>query len=216
MGRIKAFSQAWQGLRGMELEEGSQIAGQAFIYAVSALTVDRVMVMTPDVIPHAGLEGLGALLYIYIPAFIAPNRPDIDDGNIIAAVYGIGEGKGSRTWYYIPSVGEGYRRFGWVGIPLMYGLSGIIFGAAFAICWAKRQRREWAAMLVFLLLQAPAVWSFTFNTAFYFALSYVPKYYIYFFVLSKLQDVFSSFHKIIRRPGLMHHSGDASCQGWSL
>jgi hypothetical protein len=212
--RITAFSQAMQGLKAMELE-GSQIANQAFIYAISAITVDRVMVMTPDVIPYAGFENLDALLYIYIPAVIASNRPEINDGNIIAAIYGMGYGTKS-TYYYIPSVGEGYRRFGWVGIPLMYAISGIIFGAAIAICWAKRQKREWAALLVFLVIQAPAVWGFTLNYMFYFALFYVPKYYIYLAVLSKLQDVFASFHKIIRRPGIMHHSGDTSCQGWSL
>jgi hypothetical protein len=209
--RISAFSQAMWDLKAAEAE-GKEAPNKAFIYAISAITVDRVFVMTPNVIPYAGLKNIDALLYIYVPAFIAPNRPEISDGNSIAAIYGMGKGTKS-TYYYIPSVGEGYRRFGWLGIPLMYALSGIIFGAVVAICWAKRQKREWAAMLIFLVLQAPATWSFTLNYLFYFALFYVPKYYIYFFVLRKLQDVFTSFCNIIQGPGLVRQgSGDALLQ----
>jgi len=211
--RILAFSQARVDLKAA-VEGGKKYANEAFIYAISAITADRVMVMTPDVIPYAGLENLDALLYIYIPAVIAPNRPEIADGNLIAAIYGVGEGT-KRTYFYIPSVGEGYRRFGWVGIPLMYGLSGIIFGAAVAICWVKGQRREWAAMLVFLVIQAPSVWGFTLNYMFYFALSYVPKYYIYFAVLSKLQDVFTSFHNTILGRVPVQRSVSPSPQEWS-
>lgn len=205
--RVNKFYSARQDLGALE-SMGAKTANQALIYAISAMTVDRVMVMTPDVIPHAGFENLDALFYVYIPAIIAPNRPEISDGNNIAFSYGVGGGPGSGSYLYIPSVGEGYRRFGWVGIPLMYALSGIIFGTACAICWTKRQRREWAAMLAFLVLQAPAVWGFTLNYLVYFALFVVPKYYIYFFVLRKLQDVFTSSYKTIRRPGYMHRSGD--------
>lgn len=211
--RISAFSGAVQGLRTMEVE-GSQIANRAFIYAISAITVDRVMVMTPDVIPYAGFENLDAIFYVYIPSLIYPDRPEISDGNIIAAIYGMGDGTKS-TYFYTPSVGEGYRRFGWVGIPLLYGLSGIIFGATIAICWTKRQERAWAAMLAFFLLESPSVWGFTFNYMFYFILFYVPKYYVYFAVLSKLQDVITSFHKTILRPSLIKRSGGTSLQGWS-
>lgn len=212
-GRISAFSEAIQGLRTLE-KEGSQIANRAFIYAISAITVDRVMVMTPDVIPYAGLSGLDAILYIYVPAIIYPDRPEISDGNIIAGVYGMGEGTKS-VFYYTPAVGEGYRRFGWAGIPLLYGLSGIIFGAAIAICWTKRQKREWAAMLAFFLLEGPNVWAFTFNYMVYFILFYAPKYLVYFAVLGRLQDVVVSFHKTILRPRLVQRSCDPSLQGGS-
>jgi hypothetical protein len=211
--RLSAFSKATHGLRAVEAS-GAQVANQAFIYAISAIVVDRVMVMTPSVIPHAGFQNLGALLYMYIPAVIAPNRPEIADGNLIAATYGIGYGRG-KTHYYTPSVGEGYRRFGWVGIPMMYALSAIIFGVTVAICWAKRQKREWAAMLVFLVLQSPGVWSFTFNYAVYFALFYVPKYYIYFALLSKAQEVFTSCHDTLRNSVLVQRSRSMLCQGGS-
>jgi len=210
LGRISAFSEAIQGLRTVEAE-GSQIANRAFIYAISAITVDRVMVMTPDVIPYAGFSGLDAILYIYVPSIIYPDRPEISDGNIIAGVYGMGEGTKS-VFYYTPAVGEGYRRFGWVGIPLLYGLSGIIFGAAIAICWTRRQKREWAAMLAFFLLEGPNIWAFTFNYMAYFILFYVPKYYVYFAVLGKLQDVAASFHKTILRPRLVRCSAAPSLQ----
>jgi len=122
-------------------------------------------------------------------------------------------GEGTKSvFYYTPAVGEGYRRFGWVGIPLLYGLSGIIFGAAIAICWTRRQKREWAAMLAFFLLEGPNIWAFTFNYMAYFILFYVPKYYVYFAVLGKLQDVAASFHKTILRPRLVRCSAAPSLQ----
>jgi hypothetical protein len=200
--RISVFSKAMRDLK-LEEMEGRSRTNEAFIYAISAIVVDRVMVMTPQSISYAGFKNLDALFYIYIPKVIMPNRPEISDSNDIAIIYGAGTEKSRQ---YVPSVGEGYRRFGWAGISLMYALSGIIFGAGVSMCWAKRQKREWAALLVFLIFQSSATWSFTLNYLFYFALFYVPKYFIYFILLAKLQDAFISFCNIIRKSRCIHQS----------
>lgn len=183
--RAAAFSDASDAIRS-RAADGTANAYQAVIYAASAIVVDQVMILTPDVIPYARFEDLSALFYIYVPKVFAPNRPEIDDGNLTAAKYG---SYSPGSFYYTPSVGEGYRRFGWLGIPIMYGLSALVFGTTLGLCWAKRHKRAWMALLAFLVTQAPGVWGFTLNYLFYFALFYVPKYYLYFLVLSAAQDV---------------------------
>ncbi len=198
--RLSVFVQFAKFANSGEATPGEKVANQAGIFAISTLTVDRIMAMTPDIIPHAGFDNMDAVFYVYMPAVLAPNRPDIDDGNIIAFDYGVGEGKGARSWVYTPSVGDGFRRFGWLGIPLIYTFSGIIFGASVGICWVKRQKPVWAAMLVFLVLQTILAVGFTFNYLFYFALFFLPKNFFYFFVLKKLQVFITSFYCCFRKP----------------
>ena len=184
--RVSAFIEAAQELNTIN-RAGWHSSNEAFIYAVSALTVDRVMVLTPGIIPYAGFENLDALLYVFIPKVFFPDRPELADANLIAFRYGVGSGD-NTSFVYIPAVGEGYRRFGWVGIPIIYALSSVIFGLWTGISWAKRARREWTALLVFLVYHAPVVWSATFNSAIHFATFYVLKYYIFLSGLRILQD----------------------------
>jgi hypothetical protein len=166
---------------------GGQPGVAAFLYAVSALTVDRVMILHPDTLPFDGFQDVDAVLYSWVPKVIYPNRPEIGDGNTLAFRYGQGSDNGT-TFAYIPSVGEGYRRFGWIGIPFMYTLTGLIYGGLMALAWAKRQKREWVAMLVFLIVEAQSIWSMTLKYALYFLIFFVVKYYIFFFVIKKLQE----------------------------
>lgn len=184
--RIDALNEANNELQSVS-GGSSQDTSAAFIYSVSALTVDRVMVLTPDVIPYAGFENMDALLYIFIPKVFLPDRPELDDANRIAFSYGVGTGD-NTSYVYIPAVGEGYRRFGWVGIPVIYAVSAVFFGLWTGVCWAKRAKREWIALMVFLVVQAPGVWSATFVSAVYFATFTMLKYYVFLVVLRVLQD----------------------------
>lgn len=196
------------GARASALIEASQDTGDygiagpearlaPFIYAISAITVDRVMVYTPEIVPYAGIENLDAIFYAYIPKVILPSRPDLNDSNAIAARYGIGNGT-NTAYYYIPSVGEGYRRFGWLGIPVIYSFTASIFGFLSGVSWAKRRKREWAAAMIFVVLQSAGVWSFTMLYAFYFVLFVIPKYFLFFFISARLQQCLSSILRALR------------------
>lgn len=165
-----------------------------FVVAVTALTVDRIMVMTPSEKPFVGTEGMDALLNLYIPKFIKPNRLDINDGHKIAEEYGLHAGT-KNTFFYVTAVGEGYRRFGWVGIVLLYGFSGIFYGMLCSFFWGFRRSRVGLSMLFFLLLLAPGVWSFTFNYAIYFFFFVVPKYLLVFIFFSLLADRVARYSK---------------------
>ena len=181
--------------------EGQKNRYEAVTHSVSAITVDRVMALTPGTIPYAGLENLSAAFYGFIPKVIWPDRPVIDDADLIAFRYGVGPGD-NTSHVYIPAVGEGYRRFGWVGIPLIYALSGIVFGFWIGVSWAKRDRREWMAMLIVFVLFAPGVWSSTFNSLIYSAIFVPLKYFVYLSLFRILQDGLASFGVLRHTPGI--------------
>ena len=133
-GFIKRFTTLTESLSKNDVNNGtSNLIIAPFIYAVSVHTADVVFKKTPSNIPYAGFDNIFASLYGFIPSFFKVIRPDIEDGSYIAAQYGIGFGKGSKSWEYTPSVAEGYRRFGWVGIFIIYAISGILFSTLFGI-----------------------------------------------------------------------------------
>lgn len=161
---------------------------------VTAPAVDRVMIWTPDSIPYIGFEGLDAIIYVWAPLALYPDRPSLNDGNNAAAEYGVGfkDGigpTGGRTFTYMPAVGEGYRRFGWPGIPVFYAVGGAIFGAMAGLTWAKRNRREWMAMMAWVLLNAQMPMGLTPVAGSYIVAVLVPRYFVLFLLLRWVQDV---------------------------
>ena len=162
--------------------------------AITAATVDRIMEDSPDRVPFAGFRDLDRIAYVWTPKVLDPDRPSLSDGNSIAIEYGVGH-DGIKSWSYTPTVGEGYRRFGWIGIPLVYGLVGVVFGALAGGSWARRRQREWAAFVVFLFLQAPSVWSSTLLSLAHFALWECPKTFLFFYALRRLQDFITGLRR---------------------
>jgi hypothetical protein len=176
----------------LETEANRTSAFDVFCHAITAIAVDRILEQTPDRVPFAGFRDLERIAYVWVPNIIDPDRPTLSDGNSIAAEYGVGH-DGIKSWAYTPTVGEGYRRFGWLGIPVVYGLVGLIFGATTGACWARRRQREWAALVVFCFLQAPFMWSSTVLSLAYYALWTFPKFFVFFYALRKLQDLLAAF-----------------------
>jgi hypothetical protein len=158
---------------------------EPFVVAVTALTVDRVMVLTPSEIPFSGFNGMEALRNIYFPKFINPNRLDINDGNKVAEIYGIPPGT-KNTYFYVTAVGEGYRRFGWVGVVLSYAFSGVFFGACFSFFSKFKNSAVSLSMLILIFLHSPGAWAFTYNYGIYFFFYTVPKYFLAFFIIYQI------------------------------
>jgi len=185
--RVGAFSSAATDLRDQS-QEGRASALDIFWQAVTAVTVDRIMDYTPDRVPFAGFRDLERVLAVWRPKIIDHDRPSLSEGNEIATEYGSGH-DGVKSWAYTPTVGEGYRRFGWVGIPLVYGFVGLIIGGLTGICWARRRQREWAALLAFCFVTAPGTWSSTLLSAFHHLAWNFPKLFVLFYALRRLQDL---------------------------
>jgi hypothetical protein len=156
--------------------------------AATAVAVDKVMILTPDVIAFQGFDDLQRALLIWIPRIVSAAKLSVQDGNEAAVRYGVGTLDGT-SFMYMPSVGEGYRRFGWAGVVIVYTLLGIVYGLSAGIAWRFRHRREWAAMLMFITIAAGGVWSSTILSLAYEALWVIPKYFVFFFVIRVMQDI---------------------------
>ena len=162
-----------------------------FVYAVSAHTADLVFEKTPNQIPYAGFKNMLAPFYGFIPSFFKIERPDIDDGSYIAADYGNGLGKGSKSWEYTPSAAEGYRRFSWFGIILIYSINAFFFSTLFFICNFKSYNVIYLSMLIILILAAPGVWAFTFNYMFFYFMFVFTRYIILFSFIALFIKLFT-------------------------
>lgn len=197
-GFIKRFTTLTESLSKNDVNNGtSNLIIAPFIYAVSVHTADVVFKKTPSNIPYAGFDNIFASLYGFIPSFFKVIRPDIEDGSYIAAQYGIGFGKGSKSWEYTPSVAEGYRRFGWVGIFIIYAISGILFSTLFGIFYNKKNSYFTNSILMLLFLSVPGVWSFTFNYLFFYFLFVLTRYFIlflFFYFILNIKYNKISFH----------------------
>ncbi len=173
-------------------QEGSVGLADAMIRENTAHTADLIFLLTPRYIPFAGLDGLDRLLYLYVPRVLAPNRKSLDDGAETTCLYGVAAGQKRASdpmcavGDYTPLVGEGYRRFGWPGIPLLYAQNAIVFGVALGWAWNSRGRLAWVAILVMLILSSYRVWLHTFLATFYLVGWIIPKYVIALWALYKL------------------------------
>jgi hypothetical protein len=92
-------------------------------------------------LPPAGHRGLGALRFLWIPKHLYPNRPEINDGHLIAKqIMGMeneGVVGGKHIWF--PNVtfgGDLYRRYRWPGVVIGAGLFGLFY-ALMARLWYK-------------------------------------------------------------------------------
>ncbi len=184
--RTAAFSHAAADLE-MQPSQGETSSLGIFLQSVTANTVDRIMEQTPDRVPFAYFRNLDHVLYVWMPRVIAPDRPSVYESNDIANEYGVGH-DGVKSWTYTPTVGEGYRRFGWAGISWVYAFVACIYGATTGLCWARRRQREWAALLVVCFVEAPGAWSSTVLTCITRLLWNLPKYMVFFIALRCAQD----------------------------
>lgn len=160
-----------------------------FLERITTFSVDRVFILTPREIPFAGLEGIENVLYSFVPRVVLPYRPELADGNELAIRYGAA--LPDTTGSYMPAVGDGYRRFGWPGIVLVYAFSASLFGAVASVAYHLRSRREWMAMLVFTVISATEIMINTLQFHFYLLLWVLPKYLVFFYLLRWAQDIFS-------------------------
>jgi len=181
--RISSFSQAASNfIEVFSLHQATEV----FMRNVTAHAVARVFLLTPKVIPFAGLEGVGEIPFGLVPRVINPNKPNLQDGNELAILYGnqSKHGKGG----YMPAVGDGYRRFGWLGVALLYVFSAAVFAPPLAWFWARRGRCEWLTVFLVITLSAGEVFSASLLRNFYFLLWIVPKYIIFIWLFGKFSE----------------------------
>jgi hypothetical protein len=187
------LSERWSGLAesshlfSQSRSQGDEKGVESFLYAITAHAVDRVFALTPESMPFVGLSGMENLRYVLVPRVVSPNRPDPDDPNGLAIEYGAAA-RGLKGSYF-PTVGDGYRRFGWPGIALLYGWLAVIWAFCGAWAWNRRWQPQWMAFFVALIVMSPGIWSTTLPYSFYIVGWMFPKYFLVLWAATKLQTL---------------------------
>jgi hypothetical protein len=181
-------------------------ASRTFLERISDPTVDLVFIQTPSFVPYAGFNGLDKLAYVYIPQFVWPERPELLDGNHIANVeYGAADPTASGTSLSV--VADGYRRFGWLGIPILYTLIASCCGIIASMAWKRRDRPEWVSTLLVLIMCLNGENTIaSMVSTLYFLLWTFPKYLGFFWVISLFSDVIdkaSTARRAVMRAGVV-------------
>lgn len=208
IGASESLSDRWSGFVQSarefhsETSVGGYGAADVFLERATTFSVDRVFVLTPREIPFAGTEGIENVIYALVPRVLIPDRPVLVDGNELAIRYGAAPP--DATGNYMPAVGDGYRRFGWPGIVLIYAFAASLFASIAAVAYSHRTRREWMAMLVFTTLSASEIMITTLMSGFKTLLWEMPKYLVFFWFLRWLQDVVVAFRKRLHNGTLAH------------
>jgi len=195
--RWSAFEQSMSDYSS-DIETGGQSVPNVFFQRTTTWYVDRVFVFVPSVIPFAGFETLENVIYVYTPKVINPDRPEIAEGDDLAIRYKAAAP--GTTGSYMAAVGEGYRRFGWIGIPLWYGVLGAYFGTAAGIAWSKRNSLKWVAFFVFVTISASEAMISTVLWSCYVLLWVFPKYFLLFMILDWISLKLSP-SRLSRTPG---------------
>ncbi len=168
----------------------------------TAHTVDLIFLFTPSVIPYSGFDKLERIPYIFVPRILLPNQPKLETGGEIAFFYQVvnnpamandpRQGAGN----YTPTVGDGYRRFGWIGIPVLYALQAVIFGFLLRWTWEKKERIDRLAMALWLLWTMTGVWSMPLLDLFYTVGWTIPKYFFFFWFLNWISNRFARKRRV--------------------
>jgi hypothetical protein len=165
-------------------------ASSVFFDRLSPDPVDYIFLKTPQEIPYAGLSGMSRVLYMFVPQTLLPDRPDLIDGNEVAIEYGAG--RAGSTGNSLSVVADGYRRFGWPGIVMLYALIAACAAFVSAKAWGHRNRLEWLSSLIVLLvcLNGENTLS-TLVSTFYYVIWIFPKYFLFFLALRIVSELFA-------------------------
>ena len=113
--------------------EGKDTLGLASksLQRASLLTqVAHVIDMTPSVVPFQEGETYRFLGVTFIPRFLWPDKPTVNDANKFYQVaYGLTTEKGlAGVSIAVGSLAEGYINFGWIGVTGVMLLVGVVLG----------------------------------------------------------------------------------------
>jgi len=127
-------------------QDGMRLFGERLVGTVDPLIYE----MTPNVIPYAGFERFGSILWVYVPYFLYRDRPVMVGGKYIGEIY-LGR-ELIRTSIGSSLVGDWYRRFGWPGIVIGMGVVGLLVsGYLHIVVSGVRKQRLWAISLWLLV-----------------------------------------------------------------
>lgn len=131
--------------------------GYSFFGMEDALIYAR----TPSPLANVGFSGFNAIPLTWIPTTLAKNKPKLLDSEMILIGYDMPAGQ--ATGLSISLTADSYRRFGWVGIPIVVLAAFAIYGALirWMLTW-WRHGSLWGWALLFFTMTF--FWSRPFGT----------------------------------------------------
>lgn len=143
--RLKAITEAH------ERAEKANVSGMYLLGERLVGTIDNVVYeTTPALIPHAGNQNIGAILWLYVPYFLYPYRPIMVDGKAIAEEYLgralVGTSIGTSL------TGDWYRRYGFAGVVVGMALMGIGVGLYQRALFYGVEKQRYFALALWLVL----------------------------------------------------------------
>ncbi len=180
-----------------ELFNDSKRTSNLFITGLALVGASDYIIYenTPATVPYAGWENIDAVLYIWIPKILYPEKPLLLDGDDIAGSYtGI---KHERSSANISFYADMYRRFGWFGVFIGYIIFAIFYSRVIAFIFRVYYKQDalFGFLLILLCLSfLQVVPHSTLLTTFWIWLWDIPKYILAFMVLHKL----ATFHNQVK------------------
>jgi hypothetical protein len=132
-----------------------------FGYSFYSLEDVKVYALTPNPVPHVGFSGFEAIPFTCIPTTIARNKPRLLDAEFVVGSYDTPPTQVIGT--SISLAADGYRRFGWAGIPAVVLIGFGMYGALtrWMLTWWRRGTL-WGWALLFFSMSF--FWSRPFST----------------------------------------------------
>jgi hypothetical protein len=130
-------------------------------YSLYGFEDPNVYGFTPDKMPHAGFSGFEAVPLTWVPSYFLRDKPVLLDAEYIAGSYldppikMVGHG--------ISLTADAYRRFGWIGVPVVVFSAFFLYGALcrwFLSWWTRKTLFGWALVAFAALF----FWSRPFGT----------------------------------------------------
>jgi hypothetical protein len=124
-GRLAAFDDALERLSWQQSQtggrEGFSTLGKALLGRSDAI----IYQLADEGVPHAWFNNFDAIPYTFVPSFMMRNKPILIDSNIIYWNY-LGEMDGTGRGMSVEA--DAYRRFGWLGVPVVIAFYFWLYG----------------------------------------------------------------------------------------
>lgn len=118
----------------------------------SLLYVAHTLEWVPRYVPFAGSDRWWPIVYSYIPRVIWADKPDLTGvfNQKYTVAFGLQSEAGtSTTTIHLPQMSDAYWAFGWLGVAIAGGLTGLLLGV-YEGAFAKGSWTSWTVGMLFL------------------------------------------------------------------
>ena len=184
--RVAAISETFKSMGSVNINSNIELTGTSLIGVFS----DRLIYeKTPNLIPYAGWEEMTNVLYVFMPSFLFPNKPQLYGSDRMLQPYtGVLWERSNGT---ISLNADLYRRFGWVGVFFGTIIFGVVYSYLVRVVFTASSSGSFFGLMgaIFFMGMFRAPPTGTVLRTFWHFLWEIPKYYLSLYLF----DLFHSF-----------------------